>query len=392
MHPFWQGNTMTNESMLLVSYNGGTPEAPFLFPYTNIIAVKNAALTITYTPGTDWLYANNKLILPTGSRIPYVKDIDLAPNMSIDPAYFHEHQIAVTYTHSGTWQGPIPIYASSTLPHIIGKLSRQEAVRMVLYGDSISVGWNVSSLLGKPPYLPVWGQLVANTLQKTYHSPITFINPSVAGQTSTWGVQNVHNLVSSQSPDLVIIAFGMNDGLNMPPSIIPIDTTTFKNNLLKMIQDVKAISPQAEFILVSPTLMHPAYAGSIQASYKTAIQSLVAPGIVMADMTGVHQELLKTKKFADITGNNINHPNDFLVRWYAQEVAGLLISPTTASPPSLLPGDLDGNGNVDIFDYNQLITNFGKTNTTPGWISADINKSGKVDIFDYTILVGNFGH
>ncbi|MBI3576604.1 hypothetical protein HY086_01020 [Candidatus Gottesmanbacteria bacterium] len=55
-----------------------------------------------------------------------------------------------------------------------------------------------------------------------------------------------------------------------------------------------------------------------------------------------------------------------------------------------IPGDLDNNGKVDIFDYNLLVANFGKTGVV-GFTPADIDKNGKVDIFDYNILVGNFG-
>ena len=62
-------------------------------------------------------------------------------------------------------------------------------------------------------------------------------------------------------------------------------------------------------------------------------------------------------------------------------------SPTPTGSPSPLPGDINGNGKVDIFDYNLLITDFGKTTPSP----ADVDKNGKVDIFDYNILVGNFG-
>ena len=58
--------------------------------------------------------------------------------------------------------------------------------------------------------------------------------------------------------------------------------------------------------------------------------------------------------------------------------------------PIPLPGDLDSNGHIDIYDYNILVRDFGKTGTS-GWIPADIDKNGKVDIFDYNILVGNFG-
>jgi hypothetical protein len=58
------------------------------------------------------------------------------------------------------------------------------------------------------------------------------------------------------------------------------------------------------------------------------------------------------------------------------------------SPSPVKPGDIDGNNKVDIFDYNILLTNFGKTGTG---IHGDIDNNGKVDIFDYNALLTNFG-
>lgn len=58
------------------------------------------------------------------------------------------------------------------------------------------------------------------------------------------------------------------------------------------------------------------------------------------------------------------------------------------SSPVVIPGDLNGDGRIDIFDYNLLVSNFDKTGTG---IKGDINTNGKVDIFDYNLLVGNFG-
>ncbi len=55
---------------------------------------------------------------------------------------------------------------------------------------------------------------------------------------------------------------------------------------------------------------------------------------------------------------------------------------------SPLPGDLDKNGQVNIFDYNILLQNFGNTSCNN---VADIGGNCTVDIFDYNILVGNFG-
>lgn len=64
----------------------------------------------------------------------------------------------------------------------------------------------------------------------------------------------------------------------------------------------------------------------------------------------------------------------------------LILSPT----PTTKPGDLNGDGKIDIFDYNAIVSDFGKTGS-PGFSPADIDKNGKVDIFDYNELVGNFG-
>lgn len=69
----------------------------------------------------------------------------------------------------------------------------------------------------------------------------------------------------------------------------------------------------------------------------------------------------------------------------------LTATPTIpAGSPVLLPGDLNRNGKVDIYDYNTLLENFGRTGAV-GFIRADIIRNGKVDIFDYNILLQNFG-
>ena len=35
--------------------------------------------------------------------------------------------------------------------------------------------------------------------------------------------------------------------------------------------------------------------------------------------------MLKTKKYLDVTGNGINHPNDFIVRFYAMNLVNLFV-------------------------------------------------------------------
>lgn len=65
------------------------------------------------------------------------------------------------------------------------------------------------------------------------------------------------------------------------------------------------------------------------------------------------------------------------------------IAPSPTPLASVTPGDIDGNGRVNIFDYNLLLTDFGVTFGIG--LRSDINKNGRVDIFDYNILLTNFG-
>ena len=55
-----------------------------------------------------------------------------------------------------------------------------------------------------------------------------------------------------------------------------------------------------------------------------------------------------------------------------------------------ISGDLNGDNKVDIFDYNLLFFDFGKTGK-PWFTTSDINRDGKVDTADYDILIVNFG-
>lgn len=64
--------------------------------------------------------------------------------------------------------------------------------------------------------------------------------------------------------------------------------------------------------------------------------------------------------------------------------------PSNTPVPVKIQGDLNNDNHVNIFDYNILVTNFGKTGTA-GFTPSDINRDGVVNIFDYNILVGNFG-
>ncbi|MBF0431005.1 MAG: T9SS type A sorting domain-containing protein [Fibrobacteria bacterium] len=338
MKPFWNCDTMFNESVLMTSTSGGSPLAKLLFPPIEILSVKSSSLDTEFVHEVDWVFEDSVLKLLPGSQAAFLTHEELYPTFSSSMTmskeggglfligsggtYFHERQLAVTYTHGqDVWQGPIPLYQSDKLTTVIGKLKNGQPVKIIYLGDSILRGANHSGQPpGASPFMPNWSFLITDNLKRFYKSSISYRNVSVGGKTSDWGKDNVGTLVTPEKPDLVIIAFGMNDGT------FKVSNASYKANIKSMIDHVKTQNPNCEFILVSPTLANneSPFAGT-QASYKTVLNELTGEGVVLADITSVHQELLKQKHFRDMTGNNINHPNDFLVRWYAQQVSSLLI-------------------------------------------------------------------
>jgi len=52
---------------------------------------------------------------------------------------------------------------------------------------------------------------------------------------------------------------------------------------------------------------------------------MVKPGVAFVDMFQLHKEILETKDFISTSGNNINHPNDWLARIYAANILCTLI-------------------------------------------------------------------
>ena len=57
-----------------------------------------------------------------------------------------------------------------------------------------------------------------------------------------------------------------------------------------------------------------------------------------------------------------------------------------------LPGDIDGDGIVNVFDLSALGKAYGSTPSTPNWNpEADINSDGAINIFDIGIMSSNWG-
>lgn len=337
MQPLWDTDIVYFESLMLVR-EGDEASAPLLYEPTEILAVQSADLTQAYEAGRDYTYQNGRLYLTRESQIFCFRQEELYPAEAIpghsfpieqghllfhEGHFFHDRQIAVTYRCvSGAWPGPVPGFQGEKLPHTMEKLKAGSPLKLVLYGDSISEGANASGITGTSPFLPIWGRLVAEKLRRYYGCQVTFKNPSLGGMDAVWGAENVEGLVCNENPDLVVIAFGANDGFA---------GKMFYDRIAAIIEPIRRRNPYAELLLVA-TIVPNRLLCTDQARFcreqdrqGEELAKFVGNGIAMVSMCDVQQTLLRRKRFIDLTGNNVNHPNDFMVRLYAQAISAALI-------------------------------------------------------------------
>jgi lysophospholipase L1-like esterase len=127
--------------------------------------------------------------------------------------------------------------------------------------------------------------------------------------------------VIDATPDLLILAFGMNDCARRPAK-------EYQDNIGAMVNALRKACPSSEVVLVASMVGNADWTALRQErfpQYRDALEKLTQPGVALADMTSFWIEMLKYKKDWDLTGNGVNHPNDFGHRVYAQVLSSLLI-------------------------------------------------------------------
>jgi acyl-CoA thioesterase-1 len=320
MQPFWQGRTVYDETVLLLSQHGRPAAGRLLFTPTRILSVRDYAQARTYVQGRDYTLHGKTLTILPGSRMPTVRTGEVRAY----PYQWYKlngRHVVVTYTHADTLPLPIPAYRADLLPHTVAKLRHHLPVTVVTQGDSITLGNDGSGFLHIPPYLPPWPELFVDRLKHTSgDDAIRLYNTALGGTTSEWGVENADSAVAALDPDLVILAFGMNDLWNVPAD-------QFRANIQSIIRRVRARRPEAEFILVASMLYDTDYAPEAEfrdrlTAYTRALQSLTGPGIRLLNMHALSRALYAAKNPLDFVSNPM-HPNDCMNRWYAQSLAAM---------------------------------------------------------------------
>jgi lysophospholipase L1-like esterase len=337
MNYLWQTNRIEAEPVTFVGEHGTPAAASLLMPATRIERISDAAGQIVYKPGTDYdLTPDGQVLRPAGSTMPLITPAQLYPPPESKHAYpkhvtrdcwmmhdeaglWHRSQPRVTYTHH-RWDGPTPAGQAANLPGTHAKLRQGGPLRVALFGDSISAGYNASSHMDLPPHEPDWGTRVVQRLRERYKADLVYHNESVGGQATPWAVQEIGR-VTRHEPDLAILAWGMNDASGRR------DPATYRQLIEQQMDALRQANAEVEFVLVATMLGNPDWlhaAPDLYPAYRDELAKLVSPGVALADVTTFWTWMCSRKKWIDMTGNGVNHPNDFGMRVYADVVMGAI--------------------------------------------------------------------
>ena len=200
---------------------------------------------------------------------------------------------------------PVQSLQANLLPRTHKKLESGQKLTLVAFGDSITAGGEATR-----PELIYW-QRWADSLHAKYpRAEIKAINGATGGDTTVNGLARLDDKVIKQKPDLVLIAFGMNDH-NIPGFGVPLDA--FAANLKTMVDRIRQ-NTDAEIVLVSTFSPNPKwhFGSHRMEQYALATEQVAREkSCAYADVFRNWDAMVVRKKTEDLLGNNINHPNDF---------------------------------------------------------------------------------
>lgn len=334
----WKAAVMEGDPLFFVQQAGqALASARLLFVPKALPRLTKATGEVTYVAGRDftWQPGGREIVLTPKSRIPFRTQVLLPPGSPDSIAatpdgtkhllfgegrFFHDQQVLAAYEPAERWNGPVPTADATGLARTLARLASRQPVKVVVLGDSISTGLNASGVVGAPPGLLGYPDLVAERLRRRFGGPVTLVNFSVSGMGAPWGIAQMPAAIAEQ-PDLFLIAFGMNDA---SARTSPAD---FLKNIRQMADAMRSARPACDVIGVATMTANPAWncsAPELYRAYRDELVTLRAPGLAVADVTSVWSWIVGRKYYLDLTGNGVNHPNDFGHRLYADVILALL--------------------------------------------------------------------
>ena len=366
MQNIFSGTTSVKETVMFL--DKGDVKS-LLYPIKSIVSVTSYDGKTTYEEGKDYVVEDGKLKVTENSAIKcitsekYYNHSGSIIQMNGKPMFWGESQVkiwqvSVTYEHDAAWEGYVQESQLDVYQNFVKKLIAGEDVTVFFYGDSITYGACSTYAEGVQPKQGAYAMLFTEALadlfgyKVTYintglqasmvchpvpaaeygtgdRGTITYVNTAIGGWNSNDGVTNFDKFVKEQVEkhgcDLFVIGYGMNDG--------GMAATQTKANVKKMIDAMYEIKPEVSVMIVSTMTPHSGSNwdhASIQ-QQERQLDSLAKQlrkddkAVAVACVHSVSKAIQEHKTFNDYSGNNINHPNDWFYRVYAQTLLQTLI-------------------------------------------------------------------
>jgi lysophospholipase L1-like esterase len=333
------------EPVLFIRHSAdAAPEGNLLFKPKRLLRAY-AANRSTEFPVTDFDIIDRKIVYKGKEKIPSLNANELFPpektarsiGMHTDGKryllysegrFFHGNQICFDYETGETWAGITPVDQSARLPRLQAKLKNREMITVVLLGDSISAGANATGRMNVAPGFPPYSEQFVRRLKEISDGPVELHNLSRGGKSSPWGCEQVND-IKALKPALFIIAFGMNDASARYP------VEKYIKNIKTVIDAVRQSVPDAEYTVVSSMTPNPFWNldnPDYRMEYHKELRKMAAPHIAFCDVRTSWLYMLEKKNYLDLSGNGINHPNDFGHRLYADVLVQTVLGPSAWNP------------------------------------------------------------
>ena len=340
MERLWRNGIVHNESGMFA----GKSRIDLMFPAESITQVSlhnsgdifEADEDFCHTPGDNFITRTEN------SRIPYLPPAALRPggeNVKLFPAeganainnavdggnlifnnedFFAANQVDISYNCISTDFDSGLDFQTEKLPAFRKKLAACEPLKITVIGDSISEGYNATKFVNVPPFAPCYMEQAAMVLGEN----VSLCNRAIRG-TGIHQVSNIEADYLADAPDLLVIAYGMNNFFRMP-------VDEFISRMQELISGCHAVNPNTEYLLVSSMSGNPNWTPTASESHMLYAEKMrdFAAGsdnhTALADVHKIWNKFLERKDFYDMTGNGVNHPNDYGHRIYTSVVLEVL--------------------------------------------------------------------
>ena len=355
-------------------------EARLLFPPEQIIKVERADHSQILVEGYDYTIDSNGVmqVISTG-RIPLLRyyadaseggsypyaQADTNGNYFYAPGGTTKHgsyDVAVTYTYDSDLYALSALYSTNVEAKLSVAMQMMEdgdPLTIAFFGDDITAGAQASSEENS------YARRLTARIEKEFESAdVSYTNCAVNGTTSSWGASNIGTL-TNMAPDLVVLAFGMND------IFYGITTAEYRTNMTTMIETLRQHNPDVGIILVaewSPSTDWQNAAYAQRADNRDVLFDLYDQygNIAVVDVGAISRPIAAIKKFQDLSSNDINHPNDYFYWVYADVLYEVFDSIRDQDGDGTIDRDEIAAG-LDPADASDLAFHFETDGSFEGW-------------------------